>query len=112
MTHWQTGIVDVDGLAIHYTRTGGVKPSLVLAHGFSDDGLCWTPVTQALEADYDIIMIDARGHGRSDAPESGYSPLDHAAEDQIHVTAGDGDPALRALLLNPPLRPQIGRAHL
>lgn len=87
MTNWQTGVVDVDGLAIHYTRTGGVKPSLVLAHGFSDDGLCWTPVTQALEADYDIIMIDARGHGRSDAPESGYSPLDHAADVAAVITA-------------------------
>jgi pimeloyl-ACP methyl ester carboxylesterase len=45
-----------------------------LAHGFSDDGLCWTPVTQALEAAYDVIMVDARGHGRSDAPDAGYNP--------------------------------------
>lgn len=72
---WQTGFVEVGGLKLHYTRTGGNKPPLVLAHGFSDDGLCWTPVAQALEADYDVIMVDARGHGRSDGPESGYGSI-------------------------------------
>lgn len=72
---WQDGFVEVGGLKLHYTRTGGNKPPVVLAHGFSDDGLCWTPVAQALEADYDVIMVDARGHGRSDGPESGYGSI-------------------------------------
>jgi len=52
----------------------------VLAHGFSDDGLCWTPVAEKLAADYDVIMVDARGHGRSDTPEQGYTPIDMAAD--------------------------------
>jgi len=52
----------------------------VLAHGFSDDGLCWTPVAERLEADYDIIMVDARGHGRSDGPEQGYGSAENAAD--------------------------------
>ena len=55
-----------------------MKPPVVLAHGFSDDGLCWTPVAEALEADYDVVMVDARGHGRSDAPEQGYGSAEHA----------------------------------
>jgi N-formylmaleamate deformylase len=70
---WESNTVEVDGLKLHYTRTGGDHPALVLAHGFSDDGLCWAPVADALQADYDIIMVDSRGHGRSDGPESGYS---------------------------------------
>jgi pimeloyl-ACP methyl ester carboxylesterase len=37
-----------------------------LLHGFSDNGLCWMPLAQDLEADYDVIMPDARGHGLSD----------------------------------------------
>lgn len=65
---------------MHYTRTGGNKPALILLHGFSDDGLCWTPIAQQLEGDYDIIMLDARGHGRSDGPESGYGHDQHAAD--------------------------------
>ncbi|CAN5864171.1 alpha/beta hydrolase [soil metagenome] len=77
---WQSGEIEANGLRLHYTRTGGAKPAIVLAHGFSDDGLCWTPVTAILEADYDVIMVDARGHGRSEGPEQGYGHEDHAAD--------------------------------
>jgi N-formylmaleamate deformylase len=69
MTQWQDGFVQTNGIRMHYTRTGGAKVPVVLAHGFSDDGLCWTPVATALEADYDVVMIDARFHGLSGAPE-------------------------------------------
>jgi len=68
MAAWQSGDIVVNGLTLHYTRTGGTKPPVVLAHGFSDDGLCWMPVAEALAADYDIVMVYARGHGRSCAP--------------------------------------------
>jgi pimeloyl-ACP methyl ester carboxylesterase len=65
MHDWLTDDVQVNGVTLHYYRTGGDKPPVVLAHGFSDNGLCWTPVAEILEADYDVIMPDARGHGRS-----------------------------------------------
>ena len=35
---WQTGYVERKGLRLHYTRTGGDKPPLVLAHGVTDAG--------------------------------------------------------------------------
>ena len=63
MSEWQQGDVLTNGIRMHYYRTGGDKPAMVLVHGFSDSGLCWTPVAKALAADYDVIMIDARGHG-------------------------------------------------
>jgi pimeloyl-ACP methyl ester carboxylesterase len=64
--HWTENDVLVDGIQIHYTRTGnGDKPPLLLLHGFSDDGMCWLPVARDLEAAYDLILPDARGHGRS-----------------------------------------------
>lgn len=77
---WQSGDVEANGIRVHYTRTGGDNPPLVLAHGVTDDGLCWTPVAAAFAADYDVIMVDARGHGRSDAPENGYDPATQAAD--------------------------------
>lgn len=80
MSYWQSGDIEVNGIKLHYTRTGGAKPPLVLAHGFSDDGLCWTPLAEALESRYDVVMVDARGHGRSDAPEQGYGSANHAAD--------------------------------
>lgn len=89
MTSWQSGSIEANGLLLHYTRTGGAKPPLVLAHGFSDDGLCWAPVAEALAPTYDVIMVDSRGHGRSAAPEQGYGPSEQAA-DLAGVIAGLG----------------------
>jgi pimeloyl-ACP methyl ester carboxylesterase len=84
---WQSGYVESNGLCLHYSRTGGAKPPIVLAHGVTDAGPCWTPVAEALAADYDLIMVDARGHGRSDAAERGYGPAEQA-EDLAAVIAG------------------------
>jgi len=80
MASWPAGDIEVNGLRLHYTRTGGARPPVVLAHGVTDDGLCWTPVAEALAPEYDVIMVDARGHGRSDAPEQGYEPAEQAAD--------------------------------
>lgn len=77
---WKAGDVDAGGVRIHYHRTGGNKPPVVLAHGVTDNGLCWTRLAHALEPEYDLIMVDARGHGDSDKPERGYSPRDHAGD--------------------------------
>jgi pimeloyl-ACP methyl ester carboxylesterase len=80
VSDWTSGEVTTNGIRIHYTRTGGDKRPLVLAHGATDSGLCWTRLARVLEADYDVIMPDARGHGQSEAPASGYSAADHAAD--------------------------------
>jgi len=80
MSNWFSNDAMANGIKIHYVRTGGNKPPVVLAHGFSDNGLCWTPVAQALEGDYDVIMPDARGHGLSDAPPTGYDTEDQTAD--------------------------------
>lgn len=64
--HWKEADLFVEGVKIHYVRTGdGSKPPVVLAHGFSDNGWCWLPVALDLEAEYDVILPDARGHGKS-----------------------------------------------
>jgi len=86
---WQSDYIQANGLRLHYHRTGGHKPALVLAHGFSDNGLCYTALARELEPAYDVILVDARGHGLSDAPESGYGPLEHA-DDLAGVITGLG----------------------
>jgi pimeloyl-ACP methyl ester carboxylesterase len=80
MTAWTSGDVVANGLRIHYYRTGGNKPPLVLSHGATDSGLCWTRLARALESDYDVIMPDARGHGLSEEPRDGYSSDARAAD--------------------------------
>ncbi len=84
---WHTGYVETNGLRLHYTRTGGDKPPIVLAHGVTDAGPCWTPVAEALAPEYDAIMVDARGHGHSDAPERGYDPAEQADDLAGVITA-------------------------
>lgn len=70
----------INGRTFHYTRTGGQgKPVLVLAHGFSDAGWCWLPVARDLEAEWDVILPDARGHGRSARIQPGET-IDRAAD--------------------------------
>ena len=73
MFHPNSAHVVLGSLRFHYYRTGGDKPPIVLAHGITDDGMCWAPVAEILAADFDVIRLDARGHGRSDAPTDGYT---------------------------------------
>ena len=40
----------------------------------------WTPLARALESDYDVVLPDARGHGRSGVPADGYRYEDLAAD--------------------------------
>ena len=84
MVVWQQAFTETQ---LHYTRSGGQGPSLILAHGYTDNGLCWTRTAQALEADYDVIMPDARGHGLSPTPATDYTSEQHAADLANLITA-------------------------
>lgn len=94
MAGWARAFCETNGIDLHYMRTGGTKPPLVLLHGLAANGTCWTPLAHALEEDYDVIMPDARGHGKSGVPDYGYSYEDHAND-----VAG----LIEALRLPPPV---------
>ncbi len=94
MPDWSTAACDTNGIRIHYTRTGRPKPPVILLHGLAASGACWTDLAQALEDEFDVIMPDARGHGMSDAPASGYR-YDDLANDVVGL--------VRALRLSPPI---------
>lgn len=80
MSEWSDGYVITNGIKIHYYRTGGDKPQVVINHGAGDDGLCWTRVTLELEKDYDVILPDARGHGKSASGKKDYSSTQRGAD--------------------------------
>ncbi len=65
---WSDGFVYGNGIRIHYYHAVPApnKPVMVMVHGITDNGLCWTALTWKLQNDYDIYMLDARGHGLSD----------------------------------------------
>jgi len=80
VSKWMDGYVTANGLKIHYYRTGGDKPQIIINHGAGDDGLCWTRVVKELENDYDVILPDARGHGKSASGKGYYSTAQRVAD--------------------------------
>ncbi|MGK0237930.1 MAG: pimeloyl-ACP methyl ester carboxylesterase [Candidatus Pelagisphaera sp.] len=91
---WKEGYVTTNEIRIHYWRTGGDKPPLIMTHGFSDHGLCWTSIAQELTDRFDVILPDARGHGHSDPPSKS-----EAADAQVEDIAG----LIKALNLKKPI---------
>ncbi|MFC4359215.1 alpha/beta fold hydrolase [Halobium salinum] len=80
---WSTGTLRTNGIDLRYYRTGDPTedaPTVVMAHGFYDGGLRWVPLAEALADDYDVVTYDARGHGKSDAPEDGYGIEDRVGD--------------------------------
>ena len=80
MTGWTEGAVKANGININYQRTGGNKPAMLLLHGITDNGLCWTRVALEFQGRYDIVMLDARGHGKSDRLTGEFSVPQLAAD--------------------------------
>ncbi|MCG3141884.1 MAG: 2-succinyl-6-hydroxy-2,4-cyclohexadiene-1-carboxylate synthase [Anaerolineae bacterium] len=68
-----------DNVKLHCHTQGSGAP-LVLLHGITDNGLCWGRTADALAQTYTVYALDLRGHGESDAPPSGYSYADNAAD--------------------------------
>jgi pimeloyl-ACP methyl ester carboxylesterase len=95
MPDWTTHTIKANGLEIAYHRTdeNSGKPALLLLHGYTDNGLCWTPVARFLEAEYDVIMPDARGHGHTRGP---------VANMAVELLASDAAAFIEALGLDRP----------
>ncbi len=83
---WTEGDVAAGAVRMHYYRTGsGEQSPVVLVHGFSDSGLCWRRTAQALEADFDVVMVDARNHGKS---STAVGDVSHMVDDLAAVITG------------------------
>lgn len=82
-----SNFIQTNGIKIHFERIRGNKTPIVLCHGITDNGRCMLRLSDHLSPDYDVIMVDARGHGLSDAPENGYSS-DHHADDLFGLIKG------------------------
>lgn len=89
--HWREHTIEANGIRQHYWRTGagGDKPALVLLHGTMGNGLTWSRLARAVEAEYDVVMPDARGHGRSDGAATGFRTADMVADVAALIRALD-----------------------
>ena len=84
-----------NGMTLAYIDTGDPKGSpVVLIHGFTDNARDWAPLLPYLSGQHRIILVDIRGHGRSDKPECCYTRLDFAYDiklllDALHIERAD-----------------------
>lgn len=65
---WTAAYAYSNGVRLHYYHAvpAAGKPVILMVHGVTDNGLCWTALTWKLQDKYDIYMLDTRGHGLSD----------------------------------------------
>jgi len=100
-------------VSIHHLQAGQ-GPDLVLLHGLSADLSFWyLRIVPRLRDRWRVTVYDARGHGLSDMPASGYSTadlaeelvglLDHLGIPRAHLAAHSfgGAVALQAAVLHP-----------
>ena len=85
-----------EGVRIHFDVEGD-GPPLVLLHGFGVSGDAWRTGghVDALSSEFQVITMDARGHGRSDKPHAPayYSLLKRARDVTSVINAAGVDTA-------------------
>ena len=69
-------------------------PPVVLIHGYTDNARDWVPLIPYLSKKFRLIVVDIRGHGRSDKPECCYARIDFAYDiklllDALHIDEAD-----------------------
>ncbi len=60
-----------DGLTLHYERHGDSGPPLVFVHGYTGDITDWQHQIPEFSRTHRLLILDNRGHGRSQAPADG-----------------------------------------
>ena len=81
-----------NGIQIHY-EIDGTGPPLVLQHGFTGSIKDWrrSGYVEALRSSFQLIMVDARGHGLSDKPHNGDAyAIKEISSDVISVLDASG----------------------
>jgi 3-oxoadipate enol-lactonase len=85
-----------DGTLIAYTDHGDHDARvLVVMHSLGSSGSMWAPQIAALSERFRLLVVDTRGHGRSQAPPGPYdlsllgndvlAVADHAGADRFHA---------------------------
>ena len=72
--------IDVGGHALAVDSRGSGPPHLVFLHGLADTHAIWSRVAPALAEGAQVLLVDQRGHGGSDAPPGPYRREDLAAD--------------------------------
>lgn len=72
--------VTQDGTRLFYRVRGRGAPTIVFVHGWCSRESHWDAQLRDFSKRHRVLSIDRRGHGRSDAPPTGYTAAQHAAD--------------------------------
>ena len=82
-------LIDIRGVDHYYewirhSSAQSNKPVMVFVHGWGGSGKYWRSTAQAMVDDFDCLLYDMRGFGRSvlsqDSPDLGYDMVDYAED--------------------------------
>ncbi len=84
-------IIKTKNIQLHFLEFEGNKPAIMLLHGLTANAHAFDGLIAAgLSPAFHILSVDLRGRGESDAPPSGYTMKEHAADiiglmDALHI---------------------------
>lgn len=104
-----------DGTQLFYRIRGQGAPTFVFVHGWCSRADHWSSQLRYFGRRHRVLALDRRGHGRSEAPGSGYTAARHAEDleevlrkervrNAIIVAHAGGVPAALALAVTAPAR--------
>ena len=99
---------------IRHSQANSNKPVMVFVHGWGGSGKYWRSTAAALAEDFDCLLYDLRGFGRSkinaDSPSLGYDMADYAEDlaalldalglDRVYLNAHSMGASLATLFIN------------
>lgn len=71
---------DLSEARLFYTDEGAGDPPVLFVHGYSCDSHDWMWQLPYFTERHRVVAVDIRGHGRSSAPDDGYTPQRFAAD--------------------------------
>jgi pimeloyl-ACP methyl ester carboxylesterase len=74
-----------------HVEAKGEGPTIVFAHGFGGSARNFRPQVRALSDAYRVVAYDARGHGRSEAPDAADAYTFERLVDDFERVAGEHD---------------------
>jgi pimeloyl-ACP methyl ester carboxylesterase len=83
MSDFREQWVQAGGVRLHYLEWGSADKTVVCLHGTSMQAHAWTQFARDLQPAFRVIALNMRGHGLSDAPESGYT-IPQYSDDLLH----------------------------
>ena len=85
-----TRITTDDGIALNARLDGDPsRPSVLLSNSLGTDLTMWDDQVAPLAEHFQVVRYDARGHGKSDAPDGDYT-IDRLGRDAVAVLKGFG----------------------